>query len=45
MACRNMYEKLYSKIIVGETDYRSVRNIVEDTKFISFIFCARCVRY
>ena len=40
MACRNMYERLYSKIIVGEAYYPSVRNIVEDTTFISFIFCA-----
>jgi hypothetical protein len=45
MACRNMFERLYSKIIVGEADYPSLRNIVEDTKFISFIFCERCVRY
>jgi hypothetical protein len=34
MACRNMYERLYSKIIVGEAYYPSVRNIVEDVKFI-----------
>ncbi len=45
MARRNMYERLYSKIIIGEVYYPSVRNIVEDTKFISFIFCARCVRH
>ena len=44
MAYHNMYERLYSKIIVGEAYYPSVRNIVEDTKFNSFIFCARCVR-
>ena len=41
MACHNMYERLYSKIIAGEAYYCRVRNIVEDTKFISFIFCAR----
>jgi hypothetical protein len=34
MACRNMYERLYSKIITGEAYYRSVRNIVEDVKII-----------
>ena len=40
MDCHNMYERLNSRIIVGEAYYRRVRNIVEDTKFIiATMFC------
>jgi hypothetical protein len=32
-----MYERLYSKINFGEAYYASVRNIVEDARFTSFM--------
>ena len=36
MACRNLCERLYSKIIVGKSRYELVRNTVEGVKFTHF---------
>ncbi|GEM_PF-1079194 len=37
MACRNLCERLYSKIIVGKSHYELVRNTVEGVKFTYFM--------
>ena len=48
MTCRNLCERLYSKIIVGKSKYQEGRNIVDDVRFISCmilydgLFCPCC---
>jgi hypothetical protein len=34
MACRNICERIYSKIVVGQSHILLVRNIVEDVNII-----------
>ena len=46
MVCRNVCERIYSKIVVGQSHILLVRNIVEDASVTYFIttkiFCQCC---